>query len=322
MVQWLHEGGGQIAIFDASNVTASRRTKLQSIVNNHGKEHPETTIGLVFIESIVTDPRIVEKEMLWKVRHSNDFRGMSESDAMDDLRERITYYEEKYETVGEAEGAFIKIFDMKAKVHVSNIYGRMAKTVLPYMLAMHAEPRPIFLCVVDEEAQGTDETLHASLTKWASTCEYGKDLLILTSTMPRAMSAAAALTKATGAKEPACRGQLAPIKQASSLVSAVAQPDGSFKKVFGESVANLVGRLEPIALEIEGSTSPVIVLAHEAPCRTLRALFLRSNATDQLISAREAVDATFSAASDNGVLLFEYQPNTDTASFDETVHTL
>jgi len=322
MLKWLHEDGGQIALFDASNVTIDRRAKLQEALRQSAAAYPETSIGMVFIESIVTEPRLIEKEMRWKVRHSNDFRGMTEADALADLHERIRYYEEKYETVREEEGAYIKIFDLKAKVHASNVYGRMVKTVLPYMMAMHAESREIFLCIVEDDADADcdDEALHAALCKWAAGYARAKDLLILTSTMPRAAAAASALATAAGGAAPASRGQLAPVKRSgSSRPSTPAAPMAgcSFMGRFGESVQNLVGRLEPIALEIEASTCPVLVVAHEAPCRSLRALFL--NATHKVISEREDVDSSFAC---DGHVIFEYRPNTDLASFEEVVHKL
>lgn len=211
-------------------------------------------------------------------------------------------------------------------MNASNIYGRMAKTVLPYLLAMHAVPRDVFLCVVDEDADGDDDALHAGLAKWAAGYANAKELLILTSTMPRAAAAAAALAEAAGVAAPASRGQLAPISNPTLRPTTPAAPhpssDGSFKNRFGESVRNLVGRLEPIALEIEGATCPVLVIAHEAPCRSLRALFLRSTQTDLGIGARESVDASFAAGAQAAPSLFEYKPTEDNASFTELEHKL
>ena len=68
--------------------------------------------------------------MQWKVRHSADFAGTPEAVAMEDLRVRIGHYEKVYETVEEHEGAYIKLFYLKAKVHACNIYGRMSKSVV------------------------------------------------------------------------------------------------------------------------------------------------------------------------------------------------
>ena len=71
--------------------------------------------------------------MRWKVAHSPDFMSMSEDEGMKDLMERIGHYEAVYETVTEEEGAYIKLFDLRAKVSACNIFGRMATKVLPYL---------------------------------------------------------------------------------------------------------------------------------------------------------------------------------------------
>jgi len=50
------------------------------------------------------------------VRASPDFAGLSEEAALSDLRERVANYEAAYEPVSDEEGAYIKIFDISAKV--------------------------------------------------------------------------------------------------------------------------------------------------------------------------------------------------------------
>ena len=77
---------------------------------------------------------------------------------------------------------------------------------------------------------------------------------------------------------PSVRAQLAPLQRVKSASgeagSAPGTPtkesQGSFRDNFGESVANLVMRLEPIVVEIEGATAPVLIIAHEGACRALR----------------------------------------------------
>ena len=69
--------------------------------------------------------------MLAKVRASPDFKGLSEADALADLRERIGHYERQYETVEDAEGAYIKLFNLSSKVAANQVFGRMSTRVLP-----------------------------------------------------------------------------------------------------------------------------------------------------------------------------------------------
>ena len=139
---------------------------------------------------------MISQEMHWKVKNSADFRGMAEDGAMKDLTERITHYEKVYQTVREEEGPYIKMFDLRAKVHACNVYGRMAKSVVPYMLAIHPIRKAVYMIVVPSDppsvlsAEAEDEALRASLASWAATCPRAKELIILTSTAPRAISIA------------------------------------------------------------------------------------------------------------------------------------
>ena len=93
--------------------------------------------------------------------------------------------------VREEEGAYIKMFDLRAKASVCNIYGRMSKSVLPFLLALHWHPRPIFLYVLPREAAdpaavvgggGGGPARHSALCEWAASYARKAELQILTST--------------------------------------------------------------------------------------------------------------------------------------------
>jgi len=171
LLTWLSEDASEIAIFDASNVTMSRRAKLQERMNAHSERCGIAPMSLVFIESICTDESVIREQMLFKVglgvagcppggrgsrlpadrcsrptlalplprppplplptplptplpltptqvQHSPDFATMSEADALADLQLRIEHYEKIYDTVREEEGAYIKMFDLRAKARV------------------------------------------------------------------------------------------------------------------------------------------------------------------------------------------------------------
>ena len=51
-----------------------------------------------------------------KVRRSPDFAGMEEEEALADLRQRIEYYEAKYASLTDEEGAYIKLYDLSSRV--------------------------------------------------------------------------------------------------------------------------------------------------------------------------------------------------------------
>ena len=75
-------------------------------------------------------------------------------------------------------------------------------------------------------------------------------------------------------------------------------------------------RLESALLEVEAATEPVVVIAHAAPCRALRAYFLDSDVTAALAAPR-AGDALADAAA--GVVVLRPRFG---AGWDERVHEL
>ena len=81
-MEWFERGGGEIAIFDATNSTRARRKKLRERASRPGG------CKVVFIESICDDEAVLEANMLVKVRASPDFRGMQEGAALADLKRR------------------------------------------------------------------------------------------------------------------------------------------------------------------------------------------------------------------------------------------
>lgn len=145
-MDWLSTGG-KVAIFDASNVQVQRRAKLLERVRAERAKAAASglggTIGVVFLESIVTDEAIIKQGMDFKIKHSADFRGMEPAAAYKDLVQRIKHYEKIYETVRPEEGAYIKLFNLGATAHCKDVYGRMSKSVMPYLLALHSYPRSI-----------------------------------------------------------------------------------------------------------------------------------------------------------------------------------
>ena len=289
LIDWLKGDEAQIAIFDASNVTIERRAKLQ-------EKATKAKMGVVFIESICTDQEVIHRESLWKVRNSADFVNLDEADALRDLQERILHYEKVYKTVREEEGAYIKIYDLRAKAQCCNIYGRMANKVLPFLLATHSIPRPIFLLRLPggDDAMDLVQAAREAICKWAAGYERKSELKILTSTEPHALEVANALADAAGAKRPEHRSQLAPLPAKAFRTNATSLEARSFSKKFGESVADLVTRLEPIVLELEGATEPVVIIAQEAPCRTIRK-YLQPGQIDEM-STRDSVDPSFPAS--------------------------
>lgn len=136
----------RVAIFDATNSTHKRRQWILEQCTSPELRGLEKQTGVVFVESICDDTELLEENYRYKVSSSPDFDGMPVADALQDLRKRVAKYEAQYETMTDDSMSYIKIFNLSTKLMVNHIYGRMAKEVVPALMAWHIGTRPVFLC--------------------------------------------------------------------------------------------------------------------------------------------------------------------------------
>jgi hypothetical protein len=91
-------------------------------------------------------------ERLVHRRLSPDFQNMDFQSAVKDLKKRIANYEAVYESLDEDEKdpkgnsvSFIKVINLSSKVIANNIHGKIARSVLTFLMNLHIMQRPIFL---------------------------------------------------------------------------------------------------------------------------------------------------------------------------------
>eukprot|EP00928_Gymnodinium_smaydae_P045547 TRINITY_DN30355_c0_g1_i1.p1 TRINITY_DN30355_c0_g1~~TRINITY_DN30355_c0_g1_i1.p1 ORF type:complete len:491 (-),score=67.68 TRINITY_DN30355_c0_g1_i1:240-1712(-) len=345
LLLWLQHGG-DIAIFDATNSNAARRRAVKDRVQQHPSDDP---IRVVFIESICDDEVVLEGNLRAKVRSSPDFRGMDEEAALVDMRQRTAHYERAYQSVSDEEGSYIKAYNLSAKVTAKDIFGRLASSVLPYMMSIHIANRPIFLvalnprgdefvCAERTDVEDQDEASTPGTTArkfsnriatWAASMmqqfirprSKKKPLRVLASTKPHAIEVANLVAAEIGVRPKFFSG-LNPLDRGCSTVEA---DDDNQKLEFhqrydggGESFADLVGRLEPCVLDMEAAVDPVLVIAHVFPCRVLRAYFLGLDVTKTLHEPTS--EGARALANDNESIL-EVQPQLG-GGYTERIHDL
>lgn len=137
--------GNRIAIYDATNSTNKRRQWLLEMCTSPEKR-PGKPTGCVFLESICDDEELLLENFKTKISCSPDYKGISEDDALADLKMRVAKYEDQYETVDDDRLSYIKIFNLSSKIMVNHCYGRMSKIIVPAIMSWHIGTRPIFLC--------------------------------------------------------------------------------------------------------------------------------------------------------------------------------
>eukprot|EP00750_Incisomonas_marina_P026819 INCI5951.9.p1 GENE.INCI5951.9~~INCI5951.9.p1 ORF type:complete len:615 (-),score=93.00 INCI5951.9:67-1911(-) len=129
---------GTFAIFDATNTTRARRATIVQRCEERG-------VSVAFLESICDSREVLEANINQKLATSADYRTQDFKTARSDLLERISQYEKVYETVADDRLSYIKMYNLSSKLLVNRIYGRMAKEVVPFIMALHVGRRPIWL---------------------------------------------------------------------------------------------------------------------------------------------------------------------------------
>ncbi len=276
LLEWMFAAGGEVGIFDATNSTRARRTACVERIEAAG-ERAGDKVAIVFVESLCDDATVIEANLLNKVRNSPDFAGKDEAAALDDMRRRVSLYEDSYETVRDEEGPYIKLHNLSAKVTAYHLFGRMSQRVLPYMMSLHCAARSVYLIALRPGSETEkDRLFNVKIAQWAQgNLSEGSRPRIISSTQPAAMHAARTVAEVCGSSSISHQGGLNPLDRGTASGDVELGGMG-FSQRFpgGESFADLVRRLEPILLDVEASFQPVIVLAHAAPCRALRAYFL------------------------------------------------
>ncbi|KAI8909906.1 6-phosphofructo-2-kinase-domain-containing protein [Powellomyces hirtus] len=143
IIDWLHHGGGKVAIHDATNSTVQRRRALLDRVNR------EKGIKAMFIESICTDKRVLETNIQMKLQ-GPDYKNMPPEQAMRDFRARTANYEKAYQTISQEEEeqddlGFIKLINVGKKIIAHNVHGYLESQCVFYLMQMHIKPRTIWL---------------------------------------------------------------------------------------------------------------------------------------------------------------------------------
>lgn len=145
--QWLEKGGGEVAVFDATNSTKERRQLIwNKVVKQMGYK-------LFFIESVCDDPLIIEQNIMEVKVSSPDYVNMNMEVALKDFLLRIEHYQDRYEPLDEREEdplSFITIVNTGEKVVVHKHEGHIQSRIVYYLMNIHITPRTIYLTRVSE----------------------------------------------------------------------------------------------------------------------------------------------------------------------------
>lgn len=302
-LDWLKTGQGQIAIHDATNSTRERRSKLLQRISQFNGIEP------LFIESILTDPQIIEANIQLKV-NSPDYKDKTPAEALADFRERLKHYERSYQPLDDEKDAdlsYIKLINIGKRVITNNIHGYLPSEIVFYLMNYHIHPRAIWLTLHGETDDIVQQKLggDAPLNKNGQLFAYAlrdfiqkeqafKDLQLWHSTLVRAEHTARPLRPLASVVRAwrdlneisvgSCEGLTEhEFKQTMAIEYAARQKDRLRYRYpqGGESYLDVISRLKPIIIELERLRNPVLIIGHRAVVRTIYAYFKDIN-VDQL----------------------------------------
>jgi broad specificity phosphatase PhoE len=281
-------GGGDIGLYDATNNTRERRDFVRARCTAEGLEP-------VFVESICSDPALVETNIRATKARSPDYEGVPEEEAVRDFRMRIRHYEVGYEEVGEDEGRFVKIIDVGHKMVLHGIEGYLLARVVHFLLNLQVQPRRVCLTRHGESEFnvvgriGGDSSLSEAGRAYARALagvvreRIGQETVVWTSTLRRTIETAEIVGlpyRAWRALDEidagVCDGMTyAEIEDTMPGEHAARKADKfRYRYPRGESYQDIIQRLEPVIFELERQRAPILIIGHQAALRTLYAYMM------------------------------------------------
>jgi broad specificity phosphatase PhoE/predicted kinase len=287
---WLRDSG-RVAIFDATNTTRERRAVLRARCDAEDRD-------LLFVEIVNREPEVIEANLRETKLSSPDYAGVDEVSALADFRARIAHYERVYETLGEDEGAWVRIIDRGRRVEIHEVYGWIPGRIVGFLTNLQVTRRPVWLTRHGQSAWnvlgriGGDPELSPAGRTYAKNlaahvrASFGpdSDLDVWTSTLRRTRETAAPLGVEPGQWKALdeihagiCDGlTYAQIERNMPAEYAARRRDKfHYRYPRGESYQDVVQRVDRVIIELERYRTPVLVICHRAVGRALTAYFLQ-----------------------------------------------
>lgn len=290
VMHFLKEGGGQAAVFDATNSTRERR---QLIIDHC----VPSCIKVFFIESICEDNDVIAENIKQVKLCSPDYKEQDPEEAVKDFLMRIKNYEIRYETldhVKDKDLSWVKIYNVGQRYEANKIEDHLEARLVYYLMNIHIRQRCIYLCRHGESICnmygriGGNSELSERGKQFAKVLKDFMDeqnmtgFKIWTSQLDRTIQTAQYLSgpieqwKALNELDVGeCEAMTYEEIQKKFPKEFALRDENKFHYRYprGESYEDLVHRLEPVIMELERQQN-VLVICHQAVMRCILAYFL------------------------------------------------
>jgi broad specificity phosphatase PhoE/predicted kinase len=281
LLHWFRKGG-EVGIYDATNAEPARRKTISDACETSG-------VGVLFVEIICDDPAIIDANVRSNKLGLADYAGMSPEDAFRDFVARIAQYARTYVPVQNDEGSYVKVIDAGRQIISNRIEGYLTSRLAFFLMQIRPTERPIWLTRHGESESNLAGRIGGDTALTERGRKYAQDLaafvrtrssefVVWTSTLLRTVETAAplggniqALRALNEIDAGVCDGFTYEEIRAQMPDEFAARARDKFRYRYprGESYADVVQRLEPVIVELEGLRLPVLIIAHQAVLRAL-----------------------------------------------------
>lgn len=282
LVAWVR-GGGQIALYDATNSTRARRAWVRNRCS-------DARLEVLFLELVCEDGAVIEANIRETKVTSPDYANADPDDAVRDFRARIAHYESAYEPISDEDGSYIQLIDAGRKLVSHRVQGYRSARLVTYLMHLHLSRRPIYLTRHGESqfntrgliggdsglsgagkayagrlAQFTDRELTGPFELWTSSLRRTIETGSWVSEHSRVWRALDEIDAGV------CDGMTyAEIAEKMPQDYAARKADKlRYRYPRGESYQDVINRLESVVFELERARDPIVVVAHQAVLRAL-----------------------------------------------------
>jgi 6-phosphofructo-2-kinase/fructose-2,6-biphosphatase 2/6-phosphofructo-2-kinase/fructose-2,6-biphosphatase 4 len=306
LIKFLIEGG-KVGIIDGTNTRSSRRRGIEKYLNETFSKLSNIKYHFVWIETIVTIEKVIEKNIIKTKLKSPDYKDWDEAQAVEDFKKRIKVYEKVYENLSlEVDGkdsSYIQIKNRNTEVVIHNVKGFVQSKVLSYLINLNPEDKPIYLTRHGESEHNLRGIIGGDSALSSVGCKYAKELYnffnnedsikvykckgrcyIYASTLKRSYQTSQELKNLGKIFTYKCLEELQAGLMDGLTYEEVAE---KFPKDYedrakdklnyryprGESYRDLINRIEPMIHELERRDGPVIVVGHQATLRCIYGYF-------------------------------------------------
>lgn len=285
LLAWIRDGG-EVGLYDATNVERSRRQHVLERATAAG-------VQTLFVEAVCADDAAVEANVRENKARSPDYLGVAPDAAFADFRARIEHYSRIYEPLGEADDAlsYVKLVDLGRQVVVNRVQGWLGARIVFFLMNLRHARRRLFLTRHGESTYnlsgriGGDPPLTERGARYAELLHRevtgrlgpGERLTVWTSTLRRTLETARCFRQArawraldeidAGTCEELTYAELAARHPGEFL--ARAEDKLCYRYPRGESYLDVVQRLEPVIVDLEQEPDPLLVVGHQGVLRVL-----------------------------------------------------